>query len=403
MTKPVLIVGGGLSGLACAATLAKAGTPFELFEASERWGGRAGSEQKDGYILDRGFQVFLDAYPVAAELLDFSALALKPFASGARVATPAGMKTLADPFRHPGKLFATLAGPLPPADLLRLGRLTLRLKQMTVEQALSVQDITTLEFLKSCGFSEAALERFWRPFLGGIFLESDLTTSARMFHFVFSLFSRGRATLPCGGMQAIPDQLAAALPADALHLNTKIVEVEADRIRLENGSWIEGAAVVDARDPWQPSGVQTKPCGTACFYFSADELPWEGPWLVLCPKSQHINTLTDLTRVQPGYAPPGKRLVSVSSLNPAACREKIENDLTALFGDAVQNWTYLDCIEVPYALPAQPVGHLTTPSRTVRPLNGIWRCGDFLETASIEGALRSGKQAAERLMTEFRN
>jgi len=396
MTKPVLIVGGGLSGLACATTLTKAGRPFKLFEGSNRWGGRAGSDRRDGYILDRGFQVFLDAYPTAAGMLDFAALDLKPFASGALVVTGGGLKQMADPFRHPGGLFKTLVGPLPPADLLRLGRLTLKLRSLQPERALSVPDVSTLEFLQQSGFSEKALDRFWRPFLSGIFLEGELSTSSRMFHFVFSLFARGRATLPREGMQAIPDQLAANLPADALHLNSRVSELTVDGVRLADGSRVEGSAVVDARDPWAERD-DSPPCGTVCFYFASDEVPWTGPWLVLCPEATRINTLTDLTQLHPGYAPAGKHLISVNSLNPDADEKTIRADLAAIPGVKAEQWELIERIAVPRALPAQPPGHLSQPSRTAASGESPLRCGDFLETASIEGALQSGKRAGERL------
>lgn len=399
MTKPILIVGGGLSGLACAVTLAKAGTPFELFEGSNRWGGRAGSDCKDGYILDRGFQVFLDAYPTATELLDLEALELKPFASGALVCMGGGLKQMADPFRHPRALFRTLAGPLPPADLLRLGRLTLKLKSMLPEDALLVPDVSTLTFLQNFGFSDKALVRFWRPFLGGIFLEAELSTSSRMFHFVFSLFARGRATLPREGMQAIPDQLAAKLPKDSLHLNTRVTELTPEGVRFADGAWVDGSAVVDARDPWVDPEAPGA-CGTVCFYFACDVVPWTGPWLVLCPETEHINTLTDLTSLHPGVAPAGKHLVSVSSLNPNAIEEDVRADLLALPGVNVEHWTLIERIAVPYALPAQPPGHLSPPSRTGASVNGLLRCGDFLETASIEGAIASGKRVGELLLKQ---
>lgn len=398
MTKPTLIVGGGLAGLACATTLAGQNQPFEVFEATDRWGGRVGSSRKDGYVLDTGFQVYLDAYPTAASFLDLEALALKPFCSGALVAREGRFMAMADPFRHPRELLNTLKGPLPIMDLMRLGRLNLRLRGWSSERSLLVRDETTLKFLKSFGFSDEAVERFWRPFLGGIFLESELSTSARMFHFVFSLFARGRATLPREGMQAIPDQLVAGLPTDALYMKSRVVEVTSEGIRLESGEWKEGAQVVDARDPWSEGGAEQGVYGTSCFYVVCDDVPWSAPWLVLCPGQSCINTLTDLSLVHPEYAPAGKHLLSVSCLGIDVGEAEVMSELTDLFGERVRSWQLLERVDVPYALPIQPPGHLNAKGRSGKQTNEVYRCSDVCETASIEGALLSGKRVAEEIL-----
>ncbi len=398
MKKPVVIVGGGMAGLACATTLHETAVPFELYEASDRWGGRVGSIRKNGFVLDLGFQVFLDAYPTAAKLLHLEALDLKPYASGALVARPGGMDTLADPLRHPGRLPQTLRGPLPIPDLVRLGRLTLRVKAMETAKALSVPDETTLEFLRARGFSDRALAHFWRPFLGGIFLEPDLATSSRMFHFVFSLFAKGRATLPREGMQAIPDQLVAALPREKLRMNARVAEIQPGGVRLETGEWREAERVVDARDPWAEQSESPEARGTSCFYYACEKRPWTGPWLVLCPGQKHLNTLTAPSELHPNLAPEGKHLVSVSSLNPASAESDVRGELAALFGQDVKSWELLDRMEIPRALPAQGLGWLTPPSRTAPEPRAVIRAGDFLETASIEGALQSGVLAAQSIL-----
>lgn len=398
MESPVLIVGGGMAGLACARRLAAAGRRFELFEGSERLGGRVGSVRREGYTLDTGFQVYLDAYPTAAEFLDLEGLGLRGFCSGALVARGGRFEVLADPLRHPGAVWRTLRGPLPVGDLLRLGGLSWRLRGWDAARALSVREESTLEFLRGAGFSEAAVERFWRPFLGGIFLEGGLATSSRMFHFVFGLFARGRATLPRGGMQAIPDQMAAVLPPGAVHLRSRVAEVTAEGVRLESGEWRAGSAVVDARDPWSgEAGAGVAALGTSCFYVTCERVPWTAPWLVLCPECRRINTLTALTRVHPEYAPAGRQLLSVSCLGTEAGEGEVMDELRGLFGDRAGRLSLLERVDVPFSLPAQPVGVLGAAGRSGRRADGVWRCGDGRETASLEGAVVSGKRVADEL------
>ncbi|MDQ1612413.1 MAG: hypothetical protein QOG00_2344 [Pyrinomonadaceae bacterium] len=99
--QEVLIVGAGLAGLTCARRLAEGGVASTIFEASDAVGGRVRTDQLDGFLLDRGFQVFLTAYPEARRALDYEGLALKPFYSGALVRAGGEFKKFADPFRHP--------------------------------------------------------------------------------------------------------------------------------------------------------------------------------------------------------------------------------------------------------------------------------------------------------------
>src|SRR5262245_38663538 len=79
----VLIIGAGLAGLSCARHLADSGISFEVIEASDGIGGRVRTDEHEGFLLDRGFQVLLTAYPEAQRTLDFHALELKKFRPGA--------------------------------------------------------------------------------------------------------------------------------------------------------------------------------------------------------------------------------------------------------------------------------------------------------------------------------
>ena len=54
-----MIVGAGLAGLRAALVLSSSSIPFVLLEASDGVGGRVRTDVKDGFVLDRGFQIFL--------------------------------------------------------------------------------------------------------------------------------------------------------------------------------------------------------------------------------------------------------------------------------------------------------------------------------------------------------
>jgi Flavin containing amine oxidoreductase len=86
--KKVIIIGSGMSGLASAKELMQSGcSDFIIVDSADGPGGRVRTDNVDGYLLDRGFQVFIDSYPEAKSLFDndFSDLNLKSFLPGALV------------------------------------------------------------------------------------------------------------------------------------------------------------------------------------------------------------------------------------------------------------------------------------------------------------------------------
>ena len=130
----VFIVGAGLAGLCCARELQAKGVSFQILEASDGIGGRVRTDEVDGFLLDRGFQVLLTAYPEAKRSLDYSRLDLKPFLPGALSWYAGRLNKLVDPWRMPGAWkealrseFGTLA------DKLRIARLRSRLRRASIE------------------------------------------------------------------------------------------------------------------------------------------------------------------------------------------------------------------------------------------------------------------------------
>lgn len=62
------------------------------------------------------------------------------------------------------------------------------------------------------------IDRFFRPFFGGIFFDDDLTVSSRLFEFVMKILSEGENTLPRNGIGSLASQLANQLPKNSIHL-----------------------------------------------------------------------------------------------------------------------------------------------------------------------------------------
>jgi phytoene dehydrogenase-like protein len=407
--KRVLIVGGGLAGLACAVRLREAGAQPLIFEASDDVGGRVRTDMVDGFRLDRGFQVYLDAYPEAGKFLDLPRLDLRPFRPGALVYLDGRLHRVMDVFRDPRHLLASALAPVGSlADKLRVAALKWRISRSTLADIAGREDLTTEAYLRRAGFSRRMIDVFFRSFYGGIFLEKDLRTSSRMFEFTFQMFSRGSATLPAQGMQEIPRQLARRLPADAIRRGARVTEVAPGEITLASGECLEGDAVVVAADATTtarliPGFVTKEPDWRAVtgLYFAAEKSPLREAIIALNGTGRGlVNNVCVLSDVAPGYAPPGQALVSISVLGAPAIpdlEKQVLAELEPWFGPEVRGWRHLRTDRIERALPEQPPIS-GPPGSSFREIDGIFVCGDHLTSASIEGAIVSGLRTADALL-----
>jgi phytoene dehydrogenase-like protein len=414
MSAPVVIVGAGLAGLACARALAGAGREVRVLERSDGVGGRVRTDLVEGFLLDRGYQVLLAAYPEANAVLDLAALELCEYRPGALVRCEGAFHRVADPFREPGEAWSSAFNPVGSfIDKLRVLELRKRALSGSLEELRQRHEQTTEQVLRELGFSDAMLERFFRPFLGGIFLRRDLSNSSRMLDFVFRMLASGATTLPARGMGAIAAQLANALPAHCVRLNSEVATVRRDAVTLAGGERVAASAVVVATEGDVAArllGLRNKPAalGVLNVYFAAPNSPVEGPDLVLNgegPADGPVNVLSCPSDVAPGYAPSGQALVSVQVLefagDDAALERAVRAQLSGWYGaHIVERWRLLRVDRIRFAQPAQPVGALEPAARPVRIDGGLYVCGDHRDDASIDGALRSGRRAALAVLAD---
>ena len=417
----VVVVGAGVAGLNCARNLSKNGIDVKVVEASDGVGGRVRTDVVDGFLLDRGFQIFLTSYPEAKKALDYNALDLQPFYAGALVRFEGAFHIVADPFRHLVDALGSLTPANPigsPIDKILVGVKRTLLLLRSVEEILRDEDEMTIEDrLRKDGFSPAIIDRFFRPFLGGIFFRRDLQTTSRLLNFVLRMLATGSNCLPSAGIGAVSAQLAGSLPEGSVLLNTPVASVKEDGdevvVGLENGGTLRAKKVVVATEGPQaakllgpaleraPSQVGD-PVGTACLYFSADEPPRKGNYLYLDGdnKGSIVNNCCVPSEVASSYAPPGKSLISVSvistrpDLNDEELQRQVLEELAGWFGrDKVSKWSHLRTYRIPFSQPPQ-----TPPTDLFKPLqlaSNIYVAGDHRMTATLDGALWSGRLVAE--------
>ncbi len=400
-TSDVVVVGAGLAGLAAARILHEAGRSVVVLEASDGVGGRVRSDIVDGFILDRGFQILLRAYPELDRQFDIDALDLRSFDPGALVRVGEKLALLGDPLRKPTTLPSSVLSPVGSLfDKLRLLKDRVRLGRTDTPQLLRQPDTSTREGLAARGYSDAMIDCFFRPFVGGIQLDPTLSTSNRMFDVVLQQLFRADAVVPAKGMGEIPAQLAARLPADAIHLNTPVTAVTAGSVTTGRGAITATDVIVAVEGPAAAGLLGLPPVDSnpaTCVWFAADNPPIIEPLLVLDGEGPARN-IAIMSNVSPAYAPVGKALIGGACpgmLDPDA-EPAVRAQLRDIWGVQVDRWIHLRTDAIPHGQPSQPPSF--PPKQRTALGDGLHVCGDHRDTSSIQGALYSGRRCAETIL-----
>ncbi|WP_339104157.1 NAD(P)/FAD-dependent oxidoreductase [Haloterrigena salinisoli] len=449
-TPRVLVVGGGLAGLVAARHLAGGGLDATLLERRETVGGRVRTLERDGYRFDRGFQVLFPAYPAVQRELDLEALDLRRFTSGATIAGPDGRSVLADPRSAPGTLPATLRNPeITLGDRLRVARLWWELRRTDPDRLFDAdrgEDQSIERHLRDRGFSDGFVERFVAPFYGGITLDRSLSTSRRVFEYTFRALAAGGAAVPASGMEAIPRQLADHVREVGGSVETsrevESVSSEGDSatVQLADGMNGEVDAVVVATDPPTArdlTGLESIPTdarGCVTQYYAlpegADLETGKRLLLNAVDGDDGPNHVVPHSAVAPAYAPDGEALISATYLedgdlelsgdggNPGVSSgsgdsrspEESDEPLAERTRDALESWypeQSFDGLEalhterVPFAQFDQPPGVYDRLPETRDPPGSVYLAGDYTRWSSIQGAMRSGREAAKAVLEDL--
>lgn len=403
----VLIIGGGMAGLTAALHLHRQGLTVQLLEATDRVGGRIKTDIVEGFRLDHGFQILLTEYPEAKELLDYEALELKKFLPGALILAEEGkIREIGDPTRWPGSLLSTAFGPVGTvADKMKAIALRTELGNTSIEEIFEREEKTTAEILVEYGFSESIIGQFLRPFMAGVFLENELSTSRRMFDFTFKMFAEGDVAIPAKGMEQIPIQLANQLPAGTILTNKRVEKIEGNKVITTSGEEFEARKILVATEAIGLAGTlrpNTKVAyhSTINLYFAARKAPTDKAVIVLQTTGGLINNLCVLSNVSPDYAPEGEVLISVALVglpghNDETLVQQVLTELEPWYGEEVQHWEHLKTYRVKYALPNDDAVKNDIPKINLQIDNDVFICGDHLLNGSLNAAIKTGRLAAE--------
>ena len=431
MSRDATVVGGGLAGLVAAARLAEAGADVTLYERRPEVGGRVRTETVDGFTLDRGFQVLFTSYPAVAAELDADALDVRRFAPGATICRPGSRSVLSDPFRDPrGAVSSLLNDEVSFSDKLRTLALRYDLSKRDEDEFFVGRDASIREYLRDWGFAADYVENFVEPFYGGITLDRSLSTSKQAFEYTFQAMSRGSIGVPAEGMRAIPEALAARAREAGVAIETGEdvesvrtagegrvpfrtgnADAEGATVELSDGSTHETDAVVVATTPPEArrlTGVESIPTEgvpnvTGWYTLPAGESFETGKRILLNAADESPNAVVPMSEVAPEYAPDDRALLAATFLGedsldrPAeALRDDVRDALATWFLE--QDFSELETVDVhrirfaQFAQPPVVYADLPAPDDPEGP---VVLAGDYTEWSSIQGALESGRTAAD--------
>ena len=380
----VLIVGAGLAGLSAAIDCQAAGADVTVIEASDRAGGRIASDEINGFICDRGFQLINAKYPALQELDVIKEIDFIPAPRVIEVAIGDRRHPIGDPRQLPWTALNKATGTI---------HEKLALLRFIVGKAKAGQSIG--EALRNTG---TCYDRVLRPFLQGVFLTDPDNVDAIYGHSIIKSFVNGKPGVPRNGVGALPKALARRVSNIAY--NTRVDRIDLTSVHTNNGTYTADKIVIatDATTATQLLGLTEVPRMAGCitWYHAVSQNPSGNGRLVVDGQRRGpiINTVV-MSDISANYAPSGQHLVSTTTeLN--VTESDVRRHLAVVWGTGTHDWQFIAKYEIPAALPIHNVGRALSQSMKINEHHFV--AGDHRSVPSQQGALFSGRLVAQLLL-----